>query len=619
MRVLFIHSDFIEFEPKEKAIKDAEEKGEKKRIEECLVAFIAAEKEDESNIENSVKNLVENVKDVAGQVKANKIVLYPYAHLSSNLASPKAAKEILEKAEKMLEASYEVDHAPFGWYKSFTISAKGHPLSELSREFGPDSKVSTSLQEEEKVKSKWFILDTEGKLHDLKVENNNVKGFDFSQYDNLRKFALYEMAKNRVGDKEPPHVKLMKKLELVDYEPGSDSGNFRFMPKGRTLKSLLERWVTQKVTDYGAMEVETPIMYDFEHPALKDYLNRFPARQYIVESAKKKFFLRFSACFGQFLLKADTNISYKHLPLKMYELTRYSFRLEKAGELTGLRRLRSFTMPDMHTLCENEEKANEEFDNQFKLGIDCMKDLGFSTKDFETAVRFTEEFWNSNKDFVTGLAKKIKKPMLIEMWNFRFAYFDPKFEFNFVDALDKASALTTVQIDHENAERYGITYVDKDGKERMPKILHCSPSGGLERVIYILLEKAYMKDPRKAVFPLWLSPIQMRICSVNESFNDDAVEMAEQLKKEIRVDVDDRNESIGKKVRDAEGEWVNLIVVYGEKEKNGKLSVRMRETGQVEEMSLKELKEFIKQKADGKPFVPLSLPIRMTKRPVFVG
>jgi len=618
VKILTLHSNFIEFEPKIKALKGAEEvKKEKKRFEEVLVVFSAVEKTDESNPENVAKNTVSEIKDVANQIKCNNIVLYPYVHLTQTPSSPDIAKKVLDIIERTLkEENYSVSHAPFGYYKAFTISVKGHPLAELSRHIsGEGGDTSTALKEEEKVKSKWFILSPDGKLTD-------AKKFNFKNHKNLEKFYKYEIAKVRGVTETPPHVKIMKSLQLVDYEPGSDPGNFKFYPKGRLLKSLLETWVTKKVIDYGGMEVETPLMYDYEHPALKDYLNRFPARQYTLESAKKKFFLRFSACFGQFLTAAAANISYKNLPMKIYELTRYSFRLEKAGELVGLRRLRAFTMPDMHTLCKDLEQAKKEYENQFKLCMESLKDLGFSIHDYETAIRFTKDFWYENKDFIINLVKLVNKPVLIEMWNFRYAYFDPKFEFNFVDSMGKASALSTVQIDHENGERFNILYTDVDNKRKHPLILHCSPSGSIERVIYALLEKAYLesKDKKNAVLPLWLSPVQVRLCPINDSFLKYSEEISEELEKNnIRVDIDDKSESIEKKIRNAEMEWIPYIVVIGEKEKkSGKLAVRLRETGKVNSMELKELIKLITEKTKGFPFKPLSLSKLISKRPSFI-
>ena len=150
--------------------------------------------------------------------------------------------------------------------------------------------VSEALKAEEKLRSYWYILDTDGKLWEF-------DDFDFTGYDNLRKFSGYEYHKDRTVTQTPPHVELMRKLELVDYEPASDPGNFRYYPKGRMIKALLEDYVTSMIHDYGGMEVETPLMYSMEHPSLKSYLNRFPARQYTIESDDTQYFMRFAACF----------------------------------------------------------------------------------------------------------------------------------------------------------------------------------------------------------------------------------------------------------------------------------------------------------------------------------
>lgn len=300
MRMLLIHSDYIEYEVKDKAIKNPEpisEEEKKGRMDEVLVAFISVEKVDEKNPDEVVEKAINEIIEVAKQVKAENLFVYPFAHLSSELAKPSVAQEVLRRIyEGLKERGYNVGKAPFGYYKAFRISCKGHPLAELSRTIVPEEakveEVPEALKKEEtELVSYWYILTPEGEL----VE---VDKFDFTGHENLRKFANYEIAKSRIADKEPPHVRLMLEHELVDYEPGSDPGNLRYYPKGRLIKSLLEQYVSEKVIEYGAMEVETPIMYDFEHPALEKYLNRFPARQYIVLSGDKRYFLRFAACFG---------------------------------------------------------------------------------------------------------------------------------------------------------------------------------------------------------------------------------------------------------------------------------------------------------------------------------
>lgn len=625
MRMLLIHSDYLEYEVKDKALSKPEEISEaqkKGRLEEVLAAFMSVEKVDEQNPEEVVQKGVEEIKNVASQVKAENIFVYPFAHLSSELGKPEVALEILKGIEERLrKEGFNVRRAPFGYYKAFKISCKGHPLAELSRTIVPsgekkEEEVSEALKKEEELVSYWYILTPEGELVD-------VDKFDFTGYENLKKFANYEISKSRVAEKEPAHVRIMLDQELVDYEEGSDPGNLRYYPKGRLIKSLLENYVSEKVIEYGAMEVETPIMYDFEHPALKSYLNRFPARQYIVLSGDRRYFLRFAACFGQFLMKRDMTISYRHLPLRLYELTRYSFRREKRGELSGLRRLRAFTMPDMHTVAKNMEQAKAEFKKQYKLSMEVLRGVGLTPEDYEVAIRFTEDFWNENREFIIELANIIGKPVLIEMWKQRFFYFVLKFEFNFVDTLDKAAALSTVQIDVENARRYGVTFYNEEGKEEHPLILHCSPSGAIERVMYAMLEKQakLQAKGRKAMYPLWLSPIQVRVIPISDQYTDYALYVAGKLEgAKIRVDVDDSSERLNKKIRRAEKEWVPYIIVVGEKEKEQNIiMVRRREDGKQYEMQLEDLIKEIRQKTEGFPYKPRPLPLLVSMRPKFRG
>ncbi|MFH1770349.1 MAG: threonine--tRNA ligase [archaeon] len=621
MKLLCIHSDFIEYEAKKKAIKNPEElKKKKDRMEDCLAVFTAVETGDETNPKEAVKLAVAEIEKNLKQVKTKKIMLYPYAHLSSDLGKPTVAVKIMEDMEKAIKKNYTIKRAPFGWYKSFNISCKGHPLSELSStiivgEQKTKEVVSKALKDEEKLKSHWYIMDEKGKLH-------TIDKFNFKDHKKLKTFSHYEKDKDRTASVEPAHIAIMKKLELVDYEPGSDSGNLRFYPKGRLVKKLMEEFVNDKVGAYGGLEVETPIMYDMKHPTLERYLNKFPARQYQIESDKKNYFLRFAACFGQFLIAKDAVISHKNLPLKLYELTRYSFRREQSGELSGLRRLRAFTMPDVHALCANMNQAKEEYKTRLDLCMDVQKGLGFSMDDLEIGLRITKEFYEKNKDLVKHIIKKIGKPILVEMWDDRKFYFILKYEFNFIDSVNKAAALATDQIDVENGERYGILFTDKDSKHKNPIILHCSPSGAIERVMYAMLEKQAEKIQKgeTASIPLWLSPTQVRIIPVaNNKHLKASMKICDELQKNnLRVDVDDRDETLGKKIRAASMEWTPYIIVVGDKEmKTGKLETRVRGKKDTKVFTKESLAKEIHKLTKGFPYKPLPLPKELSKRPIF--
>jgi threonyl-tRNA synthetase len=616
MKLLLIHADYIEYEAKSRTKMAEEVEGELRagRSEEVLVAFTAVEKGDEEAPSKAAELASREIEEVFKEVGAERIVVYPYAHLSSSLSSPEVAVRVLREIEtRLLERGCEVRRAPFGWYKSFELRCKGHPLSELSREIkvGEEERVSKAVKAEKKLTSRWYVLD-KGRL--IPAEE-----FDFKPYPSLKIFYEYETTGTRLMQREPPHIRLMKDHELVDYEPGSDPGNLRWYPKGALIKKLLEEHVTNILLAYGAMEVETPIMYAFEHPQLRRYLDRFPARQYVVKSEDKEYFLRFAACFGQYLMKHDMTISYKNLPLKLYELTHYSFRREQRGELAGLKRLRTFTMPDMHTLCRDMEQAKEEFIEQYKLSMQWMQDLEL---EYDVAMRLVKDFYKANEDFIKKLAELVDKPILVELWDQRFFYFVMKFEFSINDALNKAATLSTVQVDVENTRRFDIKYVDEAGEPRYPVMLHASISGGIDRNLYALLEAEWMKARRgvKPMLPVWLSPTQVRLIPVAEEHLGYCEELLKELEsREIRVDLDDESYTLQKKIRNAELEWVPYIVVVGSREvESGELSVRVRsEGGRQVKLTMEALVERIKEETRGKPFRRLPLPSKLSLRPKF--
>ena len=637
MRILQLHVDYVEYNPINKEIKEAEDNilKEKQRIDDTVVILISIEKND--NDEQIIKDFIKEVKIFIEKIKCDSILLYPYSHLSSNLESPTNAYNLLTKIEKELNENLKdikINRAPFGWTKELNLKIKGHPLAENSKTFAKKQEreerevnnsegntiiststtTSSALVAENSLKSFWYILDPQGDL------------IPYSDYtfqkkeENLNLLFNYELSKKRTVDEQPPHVKLMKKLGIADYEPASDSGNMRFYPKGRLIKSLLEQFITKKVSHYGGLEVETPIMYDSHHPSMESYFNRFPARQYNLKSDQKELFLRFAACFGQFLMAKDFQISYKNLPLKLYELTRYSFRREKSGELVGLRRLRAFSMPDCHAFCKDMEQSKIEFMKRIDLSISVIEEIGLSlSTDLEMAIRFTEEFYLNNKEFIKQICQKINKPILVEMWKERFFYFVLKWEFNYVDNLGKASALSTDQIDIENGLRYGITFIDENGDKQNPIILHNSPSGAIERVIFALLEKSakLMKEGKTPFLPLWLMNTQIRLIPVNENFIPKCTEISSYFKaNNIRIDIDDREESLSKRIREAEMEWIHYIVIIGEKESSSNIiSIRDRINKTNYESTMDKLKENIHNQIKDKPFLPINLPELISTRP----
>lgn len=604
MRILLIHSDYLNYNVKNKTpvaeeIEDAKKQG---AFDESLVVFTAVEKDDENNPQGIVKNLVKEVIKTNDQVKAENIVLYPYAHLSSSLSYPKVAVQVLKDAEEALDAEgLNVKRVPFGWYKAFEISCKGHPLSELSRT------ITAEEEEEEEVEKKpssWSILDGDKiiDIDDFKFEN-----------DQLEKLVSYELGTGASDAGEPPHVKLMREKELCDYESASDVGNLKWFPKGRLVRDLLADYVYNLVVDQGAMPIETPIFYDLDNEAINVHAAKFGERQYRTDT-KKNLMLRFACCFGAFRVMADPFITWKNLPAKLYELSTYSFRFEKKGEVVGLKRLRAFTMPDFHSFCADMNSTLEEFSKQTDMCIQTGVDLDVN---YEIIFRATKDFYDENKDWMYSIGKKIGKPVLLEILPERKHYWSCKIDFAAIDYLGRPIENPTVQIDVESGKRFDITYLGEDGKEHYPTILHCSPTGSIERVICSLLEKTAIElDEKAPMLPTWLSPIEVRIITVGEDHKDFANELYDKINAEnIRVDVDDRDESVGKKIRNAATEWIPYIFVVGDNEKeSGVFSVTVRETGEKVDMTVDELIKEVLDKTKGMPYRGLPLPKDISTR-----
>ena len=262
MRLLLIHSDHIDYEAKKPTSMAEEAENLRDSMDEALVAFCAVEAADEKDLEDVVEQAVVEIAKTASRLDVPRVMVYPYAHLASDLATAGAAVEVLDAvAEGLADLGLEVKRAPFGWYKAFTLSCKGHPLSELSRTILPGGEKEVAVEKKE-VEHEWFVLTPGGKREDAE------KYMDESPFGCLVK---KELGVPVAAGGEPPHVELMRGKELVDYEPKSDVGHLRWMPKGKLLRDLIGDYVLSQVLPYGAMPVETPVMYDLGDRAICEH------------------------------------------------------------------------------------------------------------------------------------------------------------------------------------------------------------------------------------------------------------------------------------------------------------------------------------------------------------
>ena len=293
-----------------------------------------------------------------------------------------------------------------------------------------------------------------------------------------------------------------------------------------------------------------------------------------------------------------------------------SYRLEQSGELLLGFRVRRMNMPDLHVFCKDLNEAKEWFLKLHKKVYEEIKALG---GDYVSLYNLTsKEFFEENKGFFKQLVKLEKKPALLCFYppgiNY---YWTLNIEYHIIDKMSRPREIATVQIDVGNAKRFGIKFADKEGKENYPIILHTAIIGTVERYIYTLFDLALkMKHP---MLPLWLSPTQVRMIPVSHRFEKDAEKIAERVEKNnIRVDVDDRSLTMQKKIREAETEWINYVVVIGQKEIDSRLlAIRDRKFEEIRQMKLEELVREIKQNMVDKPFRRSVIPRLLSKRPQF--
>jgi len=631
MKILTLHCDYIKFKPTKKALKSIKELKDKKEkeVKEPLVVLTAVEKGD---LDVQIKELVAAVKKTAKEVRAKNIVLYPYAHLSSNLAPPDTAQSSLDKVEKLLSKDFKVTRAPFGYYKSFELKVKGHPLSELSKEFKA-GETAAPIKEEKKTPkerkkgsefAKFILVDIEGKEYEVipkNVEKSPIWKKKGDSYSRLKQFVENEIGKKSGSGKMPAHIRYMRELELVDYCDVSEAGHYKWYPKGVLIKRLLLDYAKSLAEEWGAFEMTNPIIIKGSSNIVGQLMGEFHERDYKVDGGRGVGYLRYASDPLGFPFLQNVKFTHKQTPLKVYEEAS-SFRNEQEGEVSGLKRVRNFLMTDMHAACATEKEALKEFENI------CIK-FGKLMDDIIASGRWvlgwegTVDFYNQNKKWLIDISKKMKVPAFFKLSKEMSHYYAIKNEYQTILEDNSNIQVSTVQWDIKDGPRFNIGYIGKDSKKHpCPVIIHASSFGSIERTLCSILENIAIdeKDGKIPKFAYWLSPIQARVLPVSEKYLEKAKKIAEKLNGEkIRTDFDDRDLPIPKKVSDAEKEWVPYIIVIGEKElKSGKLAVRIRKTTKIQNLSEKEFVKLTQKEQANMPWRPLPVSMLLTKRPIFV-
>ena len=405
-----------------------------------------------------------------------------------------------------------------------------------------------------------------------------VYGISFPKQKDLTEYLqLLEEAKKR------DHRKLGKELDLFHFSQRVGQGLPLWLPKGAALRDRLEQFLKKAQKKAGYEMVITPHIGQKELYVTSGHYEKYGADSFQPIHTPKEgeeFLLKPMNCPHHCEIYNVKPYSYKELPKRFAEFGTV-YRYEQSGELHGLTRVRGFTQDDAHIFC-TPDQLDEEFKNVIDLVLYVFKSLSFenftaqvSLRDPENKEKYigSDENWKKAEDAILSATKEKGLDYVVEYGEA--AFYGPKLDFMVKDALGRSWQLGTIQVDYNLPERFDLQYKGADNQLHRPVMIHRAPFGSMERFIAVLLEHTGGK------FPLWLTPWQFAILPISEKFNDYAKEISELLKNyDIRGLVDDRNEKIGKKIRDAELAKVPFMLIVGEKEFESNLvSVRQRTIG----------------------------------------
>ena len=405
-----------------------------------------------------------------------------------------------------------------------------------------------------------------------------IYGVAFSSKKELEKYLnMIEEAKKRDHRKLGRELKL---FEIMDEGPGFPF----FLPKGVILKNILIDYWRKLHNEAGYVEIETPIMLNKELWIRSGHWDHYKENMYTSMIDNKEFALKPMNCPGGMLVYKSEGHSYRDLPLRVGELGRVH-RHEISGALHGLMRVRAFTQDDAHIFMLPEQIKSE------ILGVIKLIDEVYDTLGFKYNVELStrpEDSMGSDEEW--NMAERSLKEALDEGGlDYKInegdgAFYGPKIDFHIEDSLGRSWQCGTIQLDFQLPQRFELEYIGSDGGKHRPIVIHRVIFGSIERFIGILIEHFAGK------FPVWLSPIQVKVLPISDSFMEYCHEVIDKLRKYgIRCEIDNRSEKIGYKIREARNERVPYMIIVGEKEKNhGNISLRSRDMGEEGSTSLEE-------------------------------
>ncbi len=530
MKILQLHADYFEYEPISKEGPLAEEITPKKTmLKDVLVLFTSIE---ENDTEETVLRMIEEIKTFTENLGISKILIYPYAHLSSSLARPEKAFELIKQMESTAKKSgLDVHRSPFGWNKKFTISIKGHPLAEQFRS-------------------------------DVRLIKRNVQR-------ETRARSSIQLMKEEV--KEPTHVHLGRELDIFSINPEAGSGLPLYHPKGAIIREELIKYIREINQSLGFQEVWTPHLFKSDLWYRTGHYEAYRERMFVLNIEDEEYVVKPMNCPGHALIYLSKPRSYRDLPIAYSEFATV-YRNEQSGELTGLLRVRSLTQDDGHVFCRPDQIKEQVTKimnaaimiHQNLIGGNVFINLSTRPEKFIGSL----ELWNYATEMLKNSLEELGINYILKEGEG--AFYGPKIDIDVEDSLGRKWQCTTIQLDFFIPEKLGLEYVDSDGSKKRPVMIHRALLGSLDRYIALLLEHYNGR------LPVWLSPEQVRILTVS----DRVINYAENIReifssRGIRCSLSSGEGTISKKILQAHNERVSFIVIVGDKEEKEKtISIR---------------------------------------------
>ncbi len=544
MKILQFHVDFIEYRPIKKEVANAEDIDPKPvRKEDLLVLFTAVEHGDDEAL---ARTAVSDAEKFADNLKVNRIMIYPFAHLSQNLAKPSEAFFILKKMEEDAKSSgLETFRAPFGWNKAFEIKVKGHPLAEMSRNYGQT--LSTSAQQ----------LEIERRLQRQLSEHEllaRIKRSDFT------------------GLPESDHRIIGEKQDLFSFQEPSP-GMVYWHKKGLILFENLKNFVRAELAKLNYQEISTPALANTVLWEVSGHSAHYKDNMFLTKLGDEEFGLKPMNCPATFLIYKTKKWSYKELPVK-YSTFDPLYRNELSGVASGLFRVKILTQDDAHIIT-TKEKAGEQIAEIIGLMERIYSIFGLSFK-MKLSTRpddsmGSNEEWEEATDILRQMLeqKNIKYEIKEKEGNF----YSPKIDVDIKDSIGREWQCGTIQADMQMPKKFNLTYVGEDGREHTAMVIHRTILGSLERFAGVILEHY------KGRLPVWLSPVQARVIPVSDAHIEYGKTVLSRLISiGLRVEGDFEPGTMSSKIKVAQIQQIPFMLIVGEKEQTGKtVAVRTRE------------------------------------------